>query len=210
MQPLLYLIVDPMCSWCWGFRSPWQAFLKALPESVVVTDLMGGLAPDTDQPMEQATREYVQQAWRTVGIRTGATFNFEFWQVNQPRRSTYPACRAVIAAGLQEPASRRSMYDAIQHGYFLEARNPSDLAILAVMAGEIGLDTARFSQDMRSSLVQDVLEAELKQVRALGVAGFPTVIWHRRDKAPEDRFVLLSAGYADVEDLLARWQELTH
>ena len=70
MKMTLYLIVDPMCSWCWGFRSAWQALREELPSSVQIIDLMGGLAQDTDQPMDEPTRQYVQNAWRTVASRT--------------------------------------------------------------------------------------------------------------------------------------------
>ncbi|HCX88389.1 MAG TPA: hypothetical protein DG761_10225 [Gammaproteobacteria bacterium] len=43
-----------------------------------VVDLMGGLAPDTDEPMDTATRDYVQHGWRAVADRSGAQFNFPF------------------------------------------------------------------------------------------------------------------------------------
>ena len=47
-----YLIVDPMCSWCWGFRPVWDELQATLPDEVAVVELMGGLAPDTEQPMD--------------------------------------------------------------------------------------------------------------------------------------------------------------
>jgi putative protein-disulfide isomerase len=55
MKMTLYLIVDPMCSWCWGFSSVWHALREELPSSVQIIDLMGGLAQDTDQPMDEPT-----------------------------------------------------------------------------------------------------------------------------------------------------------
>ena len=63
---------------------------------------MGGLAPDSDEPMPAEMRTYVQQAWRAVTARTGVAFEHRFWEECAPRRSTYPACRAVIAAGFLE------------------------------------------------------------------------------------------------------------
>ena len=209
MQPLLYLVVDPMCSWCWGFRSAWQSFVSEIPSSVTIKFLMGGLAPDSDEPMDTNTKTYVQRAWQSVADRTGATFNHEFWTVCQPRRSTYPACRAVITAGLQLNGSREQYYEALQRAYFLEARNPSDYETLIALANESGLDPVQFQKDLDSSVVQQTFRNELIQVRALGVSGFPTVIWHQQDATDGNCLEVLSTGYTDADTLRERWQVLT-
>ena len=197
-----------MCSWCWGFRSAWQAFVRELPSSVTVKDLMGGLAPDSDEPMDTKTQAYVQSAWRSVADRTGVKFNHQFWVVCQPRRSTYPACRAVITAGLQLNGSRERYYEALQRAYFLDARNPSDYDTLIDLAGEIGLDRVQFQEDLDSSTVQQAFREELDQVRSFGVSGFPTVIWHQKDATDGNRLELLSAGYTDADTLRERWHAL--
>ena len=210
MQPLLYLIVDPMCSWCWGFRSAWQSFVREIPSSVTIKFLMGGLAPDSDEPMDTKTKTYIQSAWRSVADRTGAKFNHQFWAVCQPRRSTYPACRAVITAGLQLTGSRERYYEALQRAYFLDARNPSDYETLIALAKEIGLDPEQFQEDLGTSLVQQTFREELNQVRSLGVSGFPTVIWHQQGTTDGNRLEVLSTGYTDAGTLRERWRVLTN
>ncbi|MEC8962582.1 MAG: DsbA family protein [Pseudomonadota bacterium] len=210
MLTQLHLIVDPMCSWCWGFRSSWQTFLAELPPSVIVKDLMGGLAPDSHEPMDAQTQAYVQNAWRAVAERTGANFNYQFWDVCEPRRSTYPACRAVISAGLQSTSARARYFEAVQQAYYLEARDPSHTATLIALAGEIGLDSTQFEKDLDSSTVQEAFGEELAQVRALGVTGFPTVFWHQQDAIGGDRSGLLSAGFVDVNTLRENWLRLTN
>ena len=171
---------------------------------------MGGLAPDSDEPMDTETKTYIQSAWRSVADRTGAKFNHQFWDVCQPRRSTYPACRAVITAGLQLTGSRERYYEAIQRAYFLDARNPSDYETLIALAKEIGLDPVQFQEDLSSSVVQQTFREELNQVRTLGVSGFPTVIWHQPDKADGNRLEVLSPGYTDADTLRERWRVLTN
>ena len=209
MQPLLYLVVDPMCSWCWGFRSAWQSFVSEIPSSVPIKFLMGGLAPDSNEPMDAKMQTYIQSAWRSVADRTGAKFNHQFWAVCQPRRSTYPACRAVITAGLQLNGSREQYYEALQRAYFLEARNPSDYETLIALANESGLDPVQFQKDLDSSVVQQTFRDELIQVWSLGVSGFPTVIWHQQDVTDGNRFEVVSTGYTDADLLLDRWHTLT-
>ncbi len=176
-MPHLYYVHDPMCSWCWGFRPQLQILLEGLPNSVSYSRLLGGLAPDTDEPMPQAMRESLQATWRTIQERVpGTEFNFEFWQRTTPRRATYPACRAVIAARALSPEAEERMILAIQHAYYLEARNPSDEQVLVSLAGAIGLDGQRFTRELRRSSVEQELTAEIGLSRAMGVHSFPSLV----------------------------------
>jgi putative protein-disulfide isomerase len=171
----LYFILDPMCSWCWGFRSAFEQLRLALSERIHIQYVMGGLAPDSDEPMPEKTREYVQSQWKLVTNNTGAEFNWDFWQRCQPRRSTYPACRAVIASGLQNEDARADMIYAIQRAYYVNAKNPSDLDTLIECATEIGLDTERFTRDMQSAQIDQLLMDELQLRSRLGVTSFPSL-----------------------------------
>ncbi|MDA0321810.1 MAG: DsbA family protein [Verrucomicrobia bacterium] len=192
MHKLIY-VLDPMCSWCWGFREALQEFTDSL-EDHELTYVMGGLAKDSDDPMTDEMREYVRGAWQAVAARTGAEFNHAFWTTCRPRRSTYPACRAVLAAGLQD--AKASMIEAIQRAYYLEARNPSDDDALIELAGEIGLDRERFAVDVTSPAVADLLRDDFKLRRELGVTRFPTLLLQRSDGCH-----VLTAGYATADDM---------
>ena len=76
--------------------------LEALGTNVEIARLPGGLAKDSDEPIPAQTRSYVIDNWRRIEqTAPGTVFNYDFWQSCQPRRSTYPACRAVIAARRQ-------------------------------------------------------------------------------------------------------------
>ena len=208
MSVTIYCVVDPMCSWCWGFAPVWREFVSEIPESVAVVDLMGGLAPDNEAPMDSAMRQYVQDAWGAVKARTGAEFNFEFWNKCEPKRSTYPACRAVIAAGEQASGARSLMYDAIQRAYFLEARNPSDAEALECVAGEIGLDRKQFTEDLGSDHINRIFQLELESVAKLGVSGFPTIVVKRESPGEPARYDLLTAGFSDIDVLRDRLSRL--
>ena len=165
-----------MCSWCWGFEPSLDAVEAALPAGTALRWVMGGLASDSDEPMPDELRAYVQSAWRAVAERTGATFNHDFWKRCEPRRSTYPACRAVIAAEAKRAGKGRAMFRAIQRAYYLEARNPSDASTLEELAAELGLDREAFASDLRSPQVDALLTADLTLARSLDVSGFPTLV----------------------------------
>jgi putative protein-disulfide isomerase len=200
MKELIY-VADPMCSWCWGYHPVISQVHDAVGETHV-RYIMGGLAPDSDEPMPGETRSYIQDQWRKVMVETGATFNWDFWDVCQPRRSTYPSCRAVIAAACQE--RMRDMFEAVQRAYYQEARNPSDLSTLSELAGEIGLDVPTFDEDVASEQVEQTLQDGFNVRRSINANSFPSLV----AVSDDDKIVWLTKGYATAEDVLARLEAL--
>jgi putative protein-disulfide isomerase len=162
---------------------------------------MGGLAADSDQPMPEETANYIQQQWRLVTAKTGAEFNWDFWSKCQPRRSTYPACRAVIAAGQQGKENIPRMIYAIQKAYYLQARNPSDLETLIALADTIGLDVQQFKTDIASSETEQKLQADFRTRRRLGVNSFPSVVLEN-----EKGLHFLAQGNDSIENIFRRLQ----
>ena len=171
-MPRLLYVVDPMCSWCWGFTGVRREVSVAFPD-LEWQLVMGGLAPDSDEPMDEETRGYVQDTWRAVSQQTGAEFNHDFWTECAPRRSTYPSCRAVIVAG--ESGKAEEMLAAIQRAYYQEARNPSDTETLTTLAADIGLDPAAFEAALHSPETQTKLERDFALRSAVGAYSFPSV-----------------------------------
>jgi len=203
MLTLVY-VHDPMCSWCWGFSACLEKLLAALPEDVRVRRLLGGLAPDSDAPMPEATRRYVKRQWRRIQREIpGTVFNFDFWRVCAPRRSTFPACRAVIAAREQGQPFDVYMTRAIQRAYYLQAKNPSDDATLLALADEIGLDVAAFESAYRSPAVDKTLAAEIEEARAMGVRGFPSLVLTGQFGAAN-----IHLDYLDYRSMLAQIRNL--
>ena len=172
----LYLVHDPMCSWCWGFNHTWQEVVQALPSNIQVTRLLGGLAPDSEVPMPMEMRNKLEQIWHRVSEVSGAQFNYDFWRNNTPFRSTYPACRAVICATWQE--QEEAMIKAIQQAYYQEAQNPSLISTLTQCAENIGLDVERFVADMKGELVEQELQKQLAFARSIGGDSFPSLFLH--------------------------------
>ena len=47
----LFYVHDPICSWCYAFDFSLTALQKKLPDFIRIKKIIGGLAPDTTQPM---------------------------------------------------------------------------------------------------------------------------------------------------------------
>jgi putative protein-disulfide isomerase len=182
MQDTLIYVHDPMCSWCWGFEPTRQKIFAAIERRMQVRRMVGGLAPDSEAPMPEAMRSMLQQTWQRIEqMIPGTEFNFDFWQKCSPRRSTYPANRAVIAAREQGDEFDAQMTARIQRAYYLEARNPSDNSTLIELATDIGLDSERFATSLVADATQQKLIAEIQATRGMGIDSFPSLAVQKAD-----------------------------
>ena len=179
----LYYIHDPMCSWCYAFSDVWLQLQNNLPGEVKVAYLLGGLAPDTTAPMPLTVQQNIQQAWQRIEQTVpGIQFNWEFWSRNQPIRSTYPACRAVIAATRQNQEAGLRMIRAIQDGYYQKAKNPALLEVLVECAEAIGLDANTFKVDLESTDVENELQRQIQLSRSMDVYSYPSLRLAQRER----------------------------
>ena len=198
MSLRLYYFHDPMCSWCWAFRPLWKKIVANLPDYVSDQRVLGGLAPDTDQAMPQDMQAKLRGIWQKIQQTVpGTQFNFEFWEKCSPRRSSYAACRAVIATRRQDPRHEENMILAIQRAYYLEARNPADRSTLIELAHEIGLDGERFTRELDNPDTHQALLEEVELTRRLDVKGFPTLLMEKRGV-----FTPIQLDYGNVENVL--------
>jgi putative protein-disulfide isomerase len=186
VKTTLYYLYDPMCSWCWGYRPVWDALQKNLPAFINVEYIAGGLAPDSNSPMPFEQQQMIQNHWRSIESKLGTRFNYDFWQKNIPRRSTYNACRAAIAAHQQD--CQKLMIDAIQRGYYLRAMNPSDLTVLIDLAEELSqksncrFNVKQFTVDIRSAETEQELNRQISLARSLSRQGFPSLVLEHDSK----------------------------
>ena len=198
MDKVLYYVHDPMCSWCWASNKTWAAIQSSLPSSIEVRYLLGGLAPDSDQPMATDLQEKISEGWYRIQQHVPDTeFNHDFWTVCKPRRSTYPSCRALIAARMLDRAAEKPILLAIQQAYYLHAKNPADDEVLIECAGEIGLDESEFSGLLNHSSTQQQLLMEIKLARSMGASSFPSIVLQQGEQTR-----LLRYDYNDPQVLL--------
>lgn len=177
MKATLYYVHDPMCSWCWGFSRALKELFENLPKEIKVQRLLGGLAPDSNAPMSLSMQESIKSNWSLIGDTiNGVKFNYGFWENTTPRRSTYPACRAVIAARKQGKEYDYKMTAAIQRAYYQEARNPSDNSTLIELAGELNLSTSKFENDLFSDEVENEFIKEMSFSRELYAESYPSLV----------------------------------
>ncbi|MET0075118.1 MAG: DsbA family protein [Candidatus Thiodiazotropha lotti] len=194
----LYYIHDPMCSWCWAFRPTLHRLLSKLPSKITTSYLLGGLAPESDKPLEVDLQNKIMETWKLIQSQLPDTeFNYEFWTKNIPRRSTYPACRSVIAARQIDHTKEEDMIYAIQQAYYIKAMNPSDYHILEGLAINIGINGTFFSNVIHSNATTKQLMSEIEQSRSMGIYSFPSLVFK-----VDNRYKKIPIEYQDENTIL--------
>ena len=177
MKTTLYYVHDPMCSWCWGFTHTLTELLEQLPSTIKVERVLGGLAEDSDSPMPESMQQQIKSNWtRIEDTIPGVKFNFDFWTNNVPCRSTYPACRAVIAACQQGEKYDVLMTKEIQKAYYQQARNPSDNITLIELAAALNLSVETFKKDLISDETKEKLIEEIKLASEIHAESYPNLV----------------------------------
>lgn len=174
MNITLHYVHDPMCSWCWGYRPTINKLKQQLPGIIAFNYVVGGLAPDSTEPMSTEMQSKLQAIWKQIERQLGTEFNHDFWSECQPIRTTYQSCRAVIAAGFQDRYVE--MLEALQHAYYLRALPPHDEATHEQLAREIGLDVQQYQKDVKSRLLDEEFEHQLDFSRSIGVNSYPSLV----------------------------------
>jgi len=172
----LFYVHDPMCSWCYGYKPVLNTILKQLNNKIEVKFLLGGLAADTEILMPLNMQTKIKSNWRNIEETIpGTTFNYDFWTKCSPKRSTYPACRAVIAAGKQHIKHQSLMINAIQYAYYLNAQNPSNYDVLYDIAEKINLNKSEFENDIHSENTNEQLHQQIALSQSIGANSFPSI-----------------------------------
>lgn len=206
MQARLLYVMDPMCSWCWGFAPVAEALVKqaraaGLPLHLVV----GGLRTGSGAALEPTTKRYILEHWQAVKDTTGQSFRFEGALPDGFVYDTEPACRAVVAARSLAPDIAWALVKEIQQAFYLEGRDVTQASVLTELAEKAGLPKIEFAEAFDSAEQLAATASDFSWVQDLGIAGFPTLLAERKGQ-----LALLTNGYQSLDELaplLSRWLE---
>lgn len=206
MNARLLYVMDPMCSWCWGFAPVFDALAgQARAAGVEAQLLVGGLRAGTRQALDGVTRDYILEHWRAVTARTGQSFRFEGALPEGFVYDTEPACRALATVRELDPARVWPLLQAIQQAFYLGGRDVGRAAVLVELAEAAGVPRQAFAEAFDSASLREATQADFRRTQNLGIAGFPTLLAER-----DGQLALLTNGYQPLEalaPLLGRWLE---
>ncbi|TVP89422.1 MAG: DsbA family protein [Pseudomonadaceae bacterium] len=198
-QRLIY-VMDPMCSWCWGFAPVIEQIIQA--GEVPVHLVAGGLRA-AREPLEASTRDALREHWTAVTQASGQPFTDVDKLPADFCYTTTPACRALVTARGLNGKKVWPLVQAMQSAFYTRAEDITDTSTLVSLAESVGYKAQRFAAayDAEDSLAG--LASDISWVRDLGISGFPTLLAER-----DGLLALLANGYQPpeaVQGLLGRW-----
>lgn len=200
----LIYILDPMCSWCWGFQPTLQQILQqAQAAGVHVTLRVGGLRTGQQAVLDDAKRAYILQHWRTVAQVTEQPFEFANALPSGFLYDTEPACRALLVARELDHSRVFAFLQRLQQAFYQENIDITQAQTLRELAGQAGYDTQAFCDAFDAPQTRLDTEAEFAWVSRLAVRGFPTLLAQH-----QQQYALITNGYqpySTLEPLLSRW-----
>lgn len=206
MNARLIYVMDPMCSWCWGFAPVFEALARQAEAAGVSVHLVaGGLRAGTVDALDPATRRYILEHWQSVQDTTGQPFRFDGALAEGFVYDTEPACRALVAARSLDADKVWPLVRLIQQAFYVEGRDVTQPGVLVELAEQAGLSAEKFAIAFDSAAELAATVADFQWVQNLGIAGFPTVLAERNGQK-----ALLTNGYQPLEQLaplLGRWLE---
>ena len=203
MRTRLIYVMDPMCSWCWGFAPVVQALVAQAQAQGVGADLVVGGLRQERVAMDQAGRERTLSYWHAVHDASGQPFNFDSGLPEGLVYDTEPACRALVAARSLDPQRVWPLVGLIQRGFYVDGRNVTMPPELVDLAEAAGIPRIEFADRFDSQAVRDATAADFDWARNLGIAGFPTLLGEHNGQ-----LALLTNGFQPLDELsplLARW-----
>lgn len=203
MTARLLYVMDPMCSWCWGFAPVAQALIAQAEVAGVPTHIVPGGLRRGAGALDAATRRYILEHWQAVSDATGQSFRFDGAMPEGFVYDTEPACRALVAARSIDPHSVWPLLAAMQQAFYQQGQDITRAPALVELAEQAGLERSGFAEALSSDASRAATEADFAWVQGLGIAGFPTLLAER-----DGQLALLTNGYQPLEHLaplLARW-----
>ena len=177
MQKELIFVLDPMCSWCWGFAPVIDELYSTLDDEYRFSLVLGGLRTKGEMSWNEMSKEYLKGHWRQVSQRTGQMFSDLLFEKESFDYDTYPACKAVITVReLFGTQSAFAYLHTIQEAFYTKAEDITNINVLCDLLQSVGLDSTTFRDFFESDRAQILMEHDFAKARSMGANAFPSVV----------------------------------
>jgi putative protein-disulfide isomerase len=191
----IWLVTDPMCSWCWGMAPAIELASSRLEGEVEFDFMLGGINTHGSQFIGDYGRRHLFKIWHEVEATTGQSFGFRL-----PEQFIYNSTLSCIAVH----AMRRRLGKApfgylhrLQQVFFVEGRNVNDGEVLADVAADFGFERRGFEKELEDPDLATHAAEQFASSRTYGTAALPNVLWEWGETR-----ALLAGGYADADMLV--------
>ena len=181
-SPVVAFFHDVLCAWCYAASPRVRRLAAAFPELQIVHRSFA-LAPTPDAIVQifgstEAGKREILDHWRAANandddhrmrpdLMAQRDFDYPY---------SLPGLLGCEAARLQAGETGYwDYFDAVQALHLTACENIADPDVIRRCAADIGLDAARFADDLESPLALQSLQAGIHRAHALGIRGVPAL-----------------------------------
>ena len=191
----LIFVLDPMCSWCWGFHPIIETLRKEHAHQYKFSLVVGGLRTTGQMTWNKQSKAYLKQNWDAISKRTGQHFSLNFLNKTSFDYNTYPSCKAIVT--VRELWGNEAAFNYltdIQKAFYVEEK---DITSLDVLVDYIKHDKEAFLNFFNSERIEVLMQHDFSKARSMGTNAFPSVI-----KIDTDGHMVCIDGYRSLEEIL--------
>ena len=160
---------------------------------------MGGLLPSWKNfvdPLNSVSRPaQMGPIWMEASHVTGMPIESTIW-IHNPPQSSYPACIAVKAAGLQSFVAEETYLRKLREAIMIQKQDISSLNVLLDIAADVAsmlpgaFDYLRFKKEIHSDEALEAFRRDMGEVGSKQINRFPTLLFRKSGKPS-----LIMTGY---------------
>lgn len=189
-------ILDPMCSWCWGFEPVLQKLRDELSDEVEFSLILGGLRNSGEQVWDDVFKTYLSRHWMSVEEKTAQEFSLGLLDKEIFDYDTEPACRAVVTMRTLDKTKQFSFLTALQEAFYLNGEDITQPDVIADIARAEGVDRSEFIALFVSDEMKEKTKADVYKARSMGANVFPSIVL-----IDEEGHLCVIKGYKSYEEV---------
>lgn len=201
LKKKIIFVVDPMCSWCWGFSPTIEQLRTTRSDDYDFSLVVGGLRTKGEMVWDASSRKYLKGHWEQVAKRTGQPFSNALFEKEDFEYDTYFACKAVVT--VRELWGEEKSFDylhRLQKAFYDESRDITKLEVLSELLEERGGDAKSFKDFYQTPRAELLMQQDFAKARSMGANAFPSVVI-----IDEEGHMVCQKGYRsllEMEDIL--------
>jgi len=192
----IIFVIDPMCSWCWGFHPIIEELRKKYSNRYCFSVVVGGLRTKGDMIWNKKSKHYLAQNWNAVHSRTQQSFNFSLLNRDFFEYDTYPACKAIVT--VRELWGEEASFEylsKIQEAFYAHSIDITHLERLSYYIDEKKKDN--FLEFYRSPRAEVLMQHDFSKARSMGANAFPSIV-----KIDSEGHMICQKGYQTIDTIL--------
>ncbi len=170
-------MLDPMCSWCWGFAPVMEELLSTQSDRYNFSLVVGGLRTKGQMNWDEASKMYLKGHWKQVAKRTGQPFTATLFEKEDFEYDTYPACKAIVTVRELFGMQRAFVYlHLLQERFYAHGEDITNVNILRDLVKHISLDSSEFKTFYESDRAEVLMYHDFSKARSMGANVFPSFV----------------------------------